>query len=94
MWERPVFGPAAALFVGRSPIGGCSLLTPCSRPKSLAAPSASIYEMASTEEHSRARVFFVNSDFSEHFFHSSTRRRGLCKERLRRVVDPARPGPN
>jgi hypothetical protein len=45
--ERQVFGPATALFVGRSPLWGCSLLTPCGRAKSLAAPSAPIYEMAS-----------------------------------------------
>ena len=51
--ERPVFGPATALFVGHSPLWGCSLLTPCGRPKSLAAPSASIYEMASSDFVSR-----------------------------------------
>ena len=45
--ERPIFGPAASLFVGHSPIGGCSLLTPRIQPKSLAAPSAPICEMAS-----------------------------------------------
>jgi len=66
--ERPIFGPATLLFVGRSPLQGCSLLTrglpkpcdfvsqrndvplrgkQCGRPKSLAAPSAAIYEMPS-----------------------------------------------
>ncbi|MDB6066336.1 MAG: hypothetical protein JWR26_2544 [Pedosphaera sp.] len=47
-WERPIFGPEALLFVGHSPIGGCSLLTPRRQPKSLAAPSASICEMPSS----------------------------------------------
>src|ERR1700756_1728963 len=42
---RPIFGPATALLVGHSPLRGCSLLAPCGRPKSLAAPSALIYEM-------------------------------------------------
>jgi hypothetical protein len=57
--ERPVFGPATALFVGRSPLWGCSLLTPCGMPKSLAAPFALIYEMASRPFH-----FFETSGVS------------------------------
>src|ERR1700722_16457361 len=45
--ERPIFGPATSLFVGHRSLRTCSLLTPRGRPKSLAAPSAPIYEMAS-----------------------------------------------
>jgi hypothetical protein len=47
MWKRPIFGPATSLFVGRSPLWGCSLLTARGWPKSLAVPSTVIYEMAS-----------------------------------------------
>ena len=43
--ERPIFVPATSLLVGRSPLRGCSLLAPRGRPKSLAAPSAAIFEM-------------------------------------------------
>jgi hypothetical protein len=46
-WERPIFGPATSLFVGPRALRPCSLLTPRGRPKSLAAPSALIYEMTS-----------------------------------------------
>jgi hypothetical protein len=45
--EQPIFGPVTSLFVGHRALGPCSLLTPRGRPKSLAAPSASIYEMTS-----------------------------------------------
>ncbi|MDB6066443.1 MAG: hypothetical protein JWR26_2651, partial [Pedosphaera sp.] len=53
-WGTAIFVPAASLFVGRSPTAGTpsggapSLLTSRSQPKSLAAPSASICEMASS----------------------------------------------
>ena len=43
--KRPIFGPATLLFVGRRALRLCSLLTPRGQPKSLAAPSAPIYEM-------------------------------------------------
>jgi len=43
------FVPATLLFVGRSPTAGMLLLSPRGRPKSLAAPSAAIYEMPSRE---------------------------------------------
>jgi hypothetical protein len=43
--ERPIFVPATSLIVGHSPLQGCSLLPPRGRHKSLAAPSAAIYEM-------------------------------------------------
>jgi drug/metabolite transporter (DMT)-like permease len=45
--DRPIFGLVTLLFVGHSPLWGCSLLTPRGQSKSLATPSASIYEMAS-----------------------------------------------
>ena len=48
--KRLIFGPATSLFVGHRPIGACSLLTPRGRPKTLVAPSAAIYEMASMIE--------------------------------------------
>jgi len=72
--ERPIFGPWASLFVGHSPLRGCSLLTPRPRPKSLAAPSALIYEMASTRgaRFSQAIIFHAFSTFEfglrEEFF--------------------------
>jgi hypothetical protein len=45
--ERRIFCPPASLFVGHSPLRGCSLLTPCGQAKPHAAPSAPIYEMTS-----------------------------------------------
>jgi hypothetical protein len=57
------------LFVGHSPLWGCSLLTPRGRPKSLAVPSAPIYEMTSTYEpkvvlyfHGFSRFWLVDFD--------------------------------
>src|ERR1700722_336429 len=46
--EQPIFGPATLLFVGRRALRLCSLLTPRGQPKSLVAPSASLYAMASS----------------------------------------------
>src|SRR5581483_528500 len=46
--SRPIFRPATSLFVGRSTLWGCFLLSPRCRPKSLAVPSTIIYEMTST----------------------------------------------
>ena len=45
--EQPIFGPATLLFLGHRAPRLCSLVTPRGRPKSLVAPSASIYEMGS-----------------------------------------------
>src|ERR1700722_4138668 len=46
----------ARFVVSRSqPLRGCSLLTPCGQPKSLTAPSAPIYEMASRNKIKRRR---------------------------------------
>jgi hypothetical protein len=50
--EGPIFGPVC--FVVRQsqpPLWGCSFLTPRIRPKSLAAPSAPLYEMTSELSH-------------------------------------------
>ncbi len=66
--KRPIFGPATSLFVGRSPLWGCSLLTPRGRPKSLAVPSTVIYEMTSrlcrglpsrTRLNSHTKIFLI-----------------------------------
>ena len=47
--EQPIFGLATLLFVGHRALRLCSLLTPRGQPKSLVAPSASIYEMTSSK---------------------------------------------
>ena len=44
---RRIFGPGTSLLIAYSPLRGCSLLAPRPLPKSRAAPSFPIYEMAS-----------------------------------------------
>ena len=57
--KRQIFGPPTSFFVGGSPIWGCSPPRPRGRPKSLAAPSAPVYEMASRFGFWRARIFAI-----------------------------------